>query len=51
MAAGERWARNGPSGFERRVAQAEPSIVNVAREIVARKGENNAPARTFCTIK
>jgi hypothetical protein len=40
-------ARNGARGDERRVAHREPSVVRVVRRMVAKTGENNAPARTF----
>jgi hypothetical protein len=38
----------GARGEARRVAQAEPMVVREVRRMVAREGENRAPARTFC---
>jgi len=46
-ARGNKIARNGPKGVERRVAHTEPNVVRVVRRIVAYIGENKAPARTF----
>jgi len=46
-ARGNNFARKGPRGVERRVAQAEPTVVRVIRRMVAYIGENRAPPRTF----
>lgn len=50
-ARGKRLARKGPSGVERRVAHNDPIVVRVVRRMVAYKGENRAPPRTFLGIK
>ena len=49
-ARGKKWDKSGASGEERRVAQAEPTVVRDVRRMVAREGEKRAPARTFCLL-
>jgi len=46
-ALGNMYVRNGARGVERRVAHIEPMVVSAVSMIVAKAGENRAPARTF----
>ena len=45
---GKKCVMNGAIGVARRVANIEPMVVRMESKMVAKIGENRAPARTFC---